>query len=497
MSTPARPNFFLLLDLDPQAAWDQATFEQRLRQKRIEWSRQSGGVARKALVARQNLALISKMQEIMTDPLLREREANMALAELATAHQAACEQFEKQLALLNAKDAIEQEEIARFIVAFQHLYSAEEIRTRLRTRNVSIERNAGKPAQIFDATMARSIADRLNFLRLRTLYELLQMPDKTATDALYRVAEQLYTRLVALPPTAEITARMELVGLACEVFKTEEARLSYDEYLRQESFSRLFKDLEESVRRSNRQELHQGQVQIFLEQARKEGWAEQEALAKLKEQARQHQWTIMVPNVRNLTYHDLGSVLRLRWEWPQGSEEVLLSSHKDAWSGEHGLPATTVMVKHEEYELHGYYDLVLTERHDLYVVISTLMKLGDAQFRADGVWMWVRLVSKAVITYEIKRTSMMKRALHLLVEPDRQLPALLLVQKQGGLPLNKADGMIFQCIEETFGEGKRKVIDLSLAPLPPNTFGKLFFRDDIHYDEFTLHHPGEQQMRLS
>src|SRR5579884_2023477 len=115
MVTSARPNFFLLLDLDPQAAWDQTAFEQRLRKKRVEWSRQSGGVARKALVARQNLALISRMREVMADPLLREQEAKKALTELAAVHQTARGQFEKQLALLNAKEVIEPEEIERFI----------------------------------------------------------------------------------------------------------------------------------------------------------------------------------------------------------------------------------------------------------------------------------------------------------------------------------------------------------------------------------------------
>ncbi|MFL5627808.1 MAG: hypothetical protein ACJ788_19685, partial [Ktedonobacteraceae bacterium] len=101
-TTPSRPNFFILLGLNPNAVWDQVTFENALRDKRNEWSRQGAGVAKKALAAKQNLAHISKIKEIMADEKKREEEAAAARAILTSERQARLDEFEKQLAFINA-----------------------------------------------------------------------------------------------------------------------------------------------------------------------------------------------------------------------------------------------------------------------------------------------------------------------------------------------------------------------------------------------------------
>jgi hypothetical protein len=726
MATSARPNFFLLLDLDPDATWDQTLFEKILREKRIEWSRQSSGVARKALVARQNLALISSIQQVMADQSLRAKEAAVARNERAAARRAAYMQFEKQLALLNAKDVVGQEEVDRFIDAFKHLYPPAEIRARLQVQIALDEASYEKKAvPELDAAVARAIADRLDFLHLHTLYELLQLSTRTSTAALAYAAEQLYTHLVVLQPTAETSAKMELAGLARDVFKSDEMRARYDAYLRMESLSRLLKELAESVSRSTNQEIHPGQVSLFLEQARKEGWTAQEALDRLKEYARQHKWIMMIPtsatqtdtllcpncqhlnqahqhycttcqqplyiacpicgilsscecmacghcafpigncylvdkllaeieeclhqgdgesvrealqqaeqawpaqadaralqiasyqtaiqtllnmqqqaridavellgrltfcedttesqsgvriswqpsrngavvilrstqplhlegqvlsatqidqhgqrldtysnfaidswrpgeliyytpvlllyqqayfgpsqgyvcaeNVRQPAYQHLGSVLRLRWDWPQDCQEVLLSYHTEAWPEHHVPPATTMLLERVQYEQRGHHDLPVTTHRDHYILITALKKLGEEQFQASGTRLLARLTSKIVITYEIKKTTRLgkQHTLHLIAEPHTALPMLLLVSKQGGLPLRKADGTIFQRIKATLAESRHLAINLSSAALPANTFGKLFFEDDTVYGEFTIHHPDERQMRLS
>ena len=716
----ARPNFFLLLDLQPDSSWDQALFEKRLREKRIEWSRQSGGVARKALVARQNLALISKIQEVMANPELRTQEATAARLEISATSQAAYAQFETQLALMNAKDAIEQEELERFIHAFEHLCPAADIRARLQVKVMASGVVAAPP--VLEAAVARAIADRLDFLRMHTLYTLLQLPALTSTAALSRAADHFYTRMVALQPTVEVVAKMELAGLASEVFKSDEMRACYDASLRLASLSHLLTELEEHVNRSTDQTIHPRQVLLFLEQARKVGWDVQEALAPLKEYARQHTWIIMLPalppqtetllcpncqqlnqanqhycttcqqelhtecpacgqvtscehmacgqcgfpignrylvdklleevqdllrqgegveasevlnqaerawpslskdartqwimahraaterlldaqkqaridaverlakltiheiqaqqivriswdlpsngtvimlqsaqplqlegkalpasqveslgqrlesngnfaidrwragasvyytpllllhqwayagpsqryvcvaNVRNLTYQYPGSVLRLRWDWPQDCQEVLLSSHTGVWPGEHAPPATTTRVSRATYEKQGYYDLGISLHCDHYIAISSLMQLGEEEFLAEGLRVHARLASKVTLTYEIKNAARGKRSLHLFTEPHTALPVMLLVSKPGGLPLRKTDGKVVQRIKATSGEKGRLIIDLSALRLEPHTLGKLFFEHDISYGEFTIHHPAEHQMRLS
>src|SRR5215471_21039504 len=134
MSIAQRPNFFLLLELHPDARWDPVLFEKTLREKRSAWSRQSAGVAKKALAAKQNLALIPLMREVMTDHETRGEEAAAARKTMASLRQDEYTRFEQQLAFLNARETLEEEEVSTFVNAFGHLVSETEILSRLQAK---------------------------------------------------------------------------------------------------------------------------------------------------------------------------------------------------------------------------------------------------------------------------------------------------------------------------------------------------------------------------
>ncbi len=295
MSIAQRPNFFLLLELRPDARWDPVLFEKTLREKRSAWSRQSAGVAKKALVAQQNLALIPLIREVMTDHETRAKEAAAARKALASMRQEEHARFEQQLAFLNARETLEEEEFTTFVTAFQHLVSKEEIVSRLQATIATPSPSDFPTPRVLDPYLTSAIDDRLRFLHMRTLYELLALPRTTSTQELHRAAQHLYARLVLQPPTAEVTAQIELAGFARSVFSSEEVRSRYDTRLREQSLSRLLNDLDESMSRSPNKELHHGQVMVFLEQTHRGGWPEQEALECLKEHARLRKWTMTIP----------------------------------------------------------------------------------------------------------------------------------------------------------------------------------------------------------
>lgn len=315
-STPStRPNFFLLLGLNPDAPWNQTLFEETLRKKRNEWSRQGAGVAKKALLAKQNLALIPKITEVMMNAELREQEAIAARKERVAEQQKEQAQFEKQLTFINAQDTLDEEEIENFVAAFQHLVPAEEIKSRIKvpTPTPETEAASAQATATLEESIAKNIADRLQIIHMSTLYELLAQDigstpgtgsaqDTGSTPStppptwdLLRAAEALYARLVRLQPTAETTAKMELAGLARYVFKSDETRASYDETLRQASWQRIFHELDESMSRAKKKEVNAKQITLFLNDAQKDGWPEQEALEQLKEHAQQQKWHIVVP----------------------------------------------------------------------------------------------------------------------------------------------------------------------------------------------------------
>ncbi len=296
MTTSPRPNFFILLGLNPDATWNPAQFDTILREKRNEWSRQGAGVAKKALTAQKNLSLIDEIKKVMSDPMLREQEAVNARAELASGQKVRQEQFERQLKLINAKDVADQAEVDKFVDAFKDVLPAHAIRQRITVKIVTPETTTRHTVQPLDNSQAKTIEEHLQLIHMNSLYELLQCPTTTAAPALHDAAKKLYDELVVrTPKTPEVTAQTTLAGLARDIFRSEDMRARYDETLRRSSLVSLFKELDESVSRSTGQDLQKGQVQHFLLEAQKKGWREAEALELLKDHAHQRKWTMIAP----------------------------------------------------------------------------------------------------------------------------------------------------------------------------------------------------------
>ncbi len=726
MDSTSRPNFFILLGLSPDEQWDQSAFEKVLREKRIEWSRQSAGIAKKALLAKQNLALIPIIYSIMADAASREKEAVQARSarSAALAHEYAY--FERQLAFMNAKAVVDQAEVARFVDAYKHLLPADEIAKRIQVKIGSPDTPQRFDRPVLDASLFKNIHDRLQFLHLHTLYELLQRSKMTATPELRRAAEQLYTRTVSLPATAENTAKSELAGLAQDIFKSNEARGCYDESVRLQAFDNLLKDLDDVMSRATSKEVSQKQVLLFLEQVRQAGWKEEDALERLAEHARLHKWNVAtsvissqvqkllcpacdhlndpeqhycttcnqplyvncpqcgtsvaceciacgtcgfnvgnrylvdsllkelpgllndgdvqaadeliceaivawpsrvhdvraqqieayraamfqmfqvqqqarkdvlellahlkiseistneqrwlciswsppalgkviilksmeplhlegttlkvarlaeigqvlqsrgnaaadiwrpleqiyytpaivlvqdaylgssqpyacIENVKELRCQPLGAVLRLRWIWPEVCNEVSISYSTKPHSQPGDPTATTFAVKRADYDRLHYFDVHNLTKSECSLVVAAIMEQEGKRLVAQGTQIHVQLSDTSVITYEIRRSLIgpKRRTLHLALDLHKPLPVLLLVSKQGGIPLYKTDGELFYRLKVALRTTNDVVIDLPSIALPPGTFGKLFLEDDTLYHEFTVHHPHQDQMRLS
>jgi hypothetical protein len=291
-----RPNFFILLDLNPNATWDQTVFESALKAKRNDWSRQGSWVGQKALTAKQNLALIPEINRVMADETLREAEAEAARAVLASKQKGRFDEFERRVVFFNRARAIEEADLDKLINDFQDILSPDQIKARI---NVPINKTVvnDETLILLDPTVAKKIADDLQILGMKTLYELLNLPVVTATPVLYRAAEDLYKDVVRrMPKTAEVTAKTELAGLAIEMFKTEDMRRQYDESLRQATIEGLLRKADELVSGTVKRVMELEQVTLFLDSAQQAGWDREEARSKLEEFSLQHRWIARVPD---------------------------------------------------------------------------------------------------------------------------------------------------------------------------------------------------------
>lgn len=292
-----RPNYYTLLGLHPDEKWDQTKFEQALRDKRIEWSRQGNGVAKKALLAKQNLARLPDIQQVMQDETLREAEAKAARADLASGRKAELDRFDHELAYFNAKEYVEQSELDAFVKEFQGVLPDKEILARVKVSVKTLASAVPSTPQL-DSTTARSIEDNLAPLGIADLYALLDRPNTTASAELSRAAEKLSNEMISRQPkTAEVTAQATLAGHALRIFKDEDLRKRYDETLRLHSLNMLLKAIETTVNRSTEKEVNEKQARTFLTEARKAGWSNEIALAKLKEHARTRKWLLQLPTL--------------------------------------------------------------------------------------------------------------------------------------------------------------------------------------------------------
>src|SRR5215470_13207969 len=108
-----RPNFFVLLGLDPNAPWDDAVFQRELARAQNEWSRLASTGMRnrpKTVQAQRNLNLIPSIVDVMSDASGRDQERERARGLKATELAARGKVAADRLALLLARGYLFDEE---------------------------------------------------------------------------------------------------------------------------------------------------------------------------------------------------------------------------------------------------------------------------------------------------------------------------------------------------------------------------------------------------
>ncbi len=310
MSGATRPNFFLLLGLDPHDRWDQAVFERRLEEKTREWSRASSGVGKPAQEAAPRREVIPQIREVMNKDESRAEEAAAALVEADKARTALLAEFEEALRIGVAKGYVTSGELAGWIKTYAGALTQAEIRKRITVPILAGSAAAAAPvAPQLDSVTAKTIRDRLDTLGLRDLYALLGMPAKTDTTTLAQRARSLNAELQRnMNKTADLTARIELLGNAMEIFKSDDMRSRYDETQRMAGLDAILHKYDQAFRAAGK--VDERQAALFLAEARSAGWDPQAALARLEALAAQRKWAIRVGGVEMIAQQQVCGACR-------------------------------------------------------------------------------------------------------------------------------------------------------------------------------------------
>ena len=86
MSKPSRPNFFQLLELDPNKPWSDSEFKQVLKKKQAEWTTKTKNPKHRTEY-QGYLDMVKQITQIMGEPETRDKEQKEAIENIAKANQ--------------------------------------------------------------------------------------------------------------------------------------------------------------------------------------------------------------------------------------------------------------------------------------------------------------------------------------------------------------------------------------------------------------------------
>lgn len=296
MSTNPRPNFFLLLELDPGVD-DWPTIQKRLVDKQRAWSTdKSMGNPKARRRAESSLALLQEIEAVLKDADARKREAGEARRQQEAAAKERLRDLDEAIALLKTGGPCTEEQIQKLVKQSNGTVTADEVRKRLQNAGVPLagaggqERRSRVPKAQIDKVTAGKIQQNLEHLGLRTLYDFLERRPQSSSKALADRAEEIYKENQRLGRTdATASAQNELAGISKSVFRDDAERAKYDNYLAVREMDGL-KDRLELAGGDNF--LAREEVDVLIHQARQRGVTAEDARAYIEEYAALRKWGI-------------------------------------------------------------------------------------------------------------------------------------------------------------------------------------------------------------
>lgn len=294
---PERPNFYVLLDLDP-AVDDWVAIEGRITEKKRQWAlERNQGNPKAQRQAQRSLELLPEIESTLRVPAKRREEAQAARQYQREAVKAAFERLDEAIAVLRSQGTrCDEAQFRKLVQSFAGSLTEDDVRKRLAASGVQVGKapegpGTGRPErETVDAVTANSIRRNLELLGCASLYELLRLRSQSSPQALQDAATELYRQSQGLGRTdAAASARNELAGIAKTTFGDEASKARYDNTLAVEAMEDLKPALETAGHDNfvTREELD-----TLIRQALKRGVAADRAREFIAEYAAKRKWRL-------------------------------------------------------------------------------------------------------------------------------------------------------------------------------------------------------------
>lgn len=268
---PQRPNYYELLEIDPDAAWSDSGFLAQLDRKKAEWTR-GRNHPKHALRYKSYLDMVPDIQATLQDPAKRAAEQQAARAVLSNKAQASRSQFSAELELRAAKGYLTEPEVKALLNAYGSSLGKKTVRDAVNALGLEVRQNdtPTRQRETLDTATMKGIAVNLKIVGEQTLYSFLGLARTTRTTDLHDRAAQIYAdNQKQATKTAIVTARSDLAGQAMKVFGNDTMRRKYDGALDDLAFAGLG-DAIQRITQGTRT-IHPAQYGKLLERAREQG----------------------------------------------------------------------------------------------------------------------------------------------------------------------------------------------------------------------------------
>ena len=230
-----RPNYYVLLDLDPSVV-DPAAISARIQDKQREWAKtKTMGAPKVRRKAETYLEMLPDITATMGDDALRDDEADAARQELADVQAAKRAELDDKIDILIARGGpVREDDLQNLVKLLGNVVPRAEVERRVREKGLEIARARPKqrPDKLrLDGTIAKKIRTSLGITGDEDLYAFLGtgFSKNSESSLLGKQARKMYQDIIALGALDGVEkARKELAGLAEKAFESEEAAQRYE-----------------------------------------------------------------------------------------------------------------------------------------------------------------------------------------------------------------------------------------------------------------------------
>jgi hypothetical protein len=299
MSVINRPNYFILLELDPQKPWSEEEYNQALKNKKTEWTKQFNHPQKKA-AARKNAEMIPKIEALMKNKSERQKEAAEAIKIKSGNEQDTRAAFSETLKLFTSKGYITEDEITQLLKEYSSVTNNNELRKELKNKGIEVRQQIAETAQqedVLKPSLMIEIKTNLEIINKKDLYDFLELEKSTRTSDLLEKANRIYEQCLKTGgKTTEVTVKGDLAGKAATIFKNDFERAKYDRALALEAFSILDEQIRKLAVRADRT-IYATEFTYLLDIARSNGLDVDKATNHIRKAASEKKLAVEVAGI--------------------------------------------------------------------------------------------------------------------------------------------------------------------------------------------------------